>query len=211
MRVRFPTTRFWRRSGWLVAEIAVVFLGVYGAFLLDGCRQSQQLERRRVQIASTLCDEAGQVRTNLSQFIAVYDSFYVAPFMRAYHDGERPLPRPLDFFAGSFNAGMWNALLQSGGLDALDHETIARAQIFYGGLENASSYGDAFVQRLNDHVLPRLDEGPAAFYPPEDVDLKPAYRWYPASLQGFSFHLQNLQAAADSLSADLDCPAVLPI
>ncbi len=107
------------------------------------------MDRRRDQIVSTLCDEAGQVRANLSQFIAVYDSFYVNPFMRAYHDGERPLPR--------------------------------------------------------------LDEGPAAFYLPEDEDLKPAYRWYPASLQGFGFHLRNLQAAADSLSADLDCPAVQSI
>lgn len=211
MRLPRPPRRVLRRSGLLLAELFVVFAGVYGAFLLDGCRQERQLERRRDQIVSTLCDEAGQVRTNLSQFIAVYDSFYVDPFMRAYRDGERPLPRPLDFFAGSFNAGMWNALLQSGGLDALDHATIARAQMFYGGLENASSYGDAFVQRLNDHVLPRLDEGPAAFYPPEDVDLKPAYRWYPASLQGFGFHLQNLQAAADSLSADLDCSAVQSI
>lgn len=208
MRVRFLPSRFWRRSGWLVAEIAVVFLGVYGAFLLDGCRQSQQLERRRAQIASTLCDEAGQVRTNLSQFIAVYDSFYVTPFMRAYRDGERPLPRPLDFFAGSLDAGMWNALLQSGGLDALDHETITRAQIFYGGLENASSYGDAFVRRLNEHVLPRLDEGPDAFYPPGGDELKTAYQWYPSSLQGFDFHLRNLQASADSLSAVLDCPGI---
>lgn len=193
------------RTGWLLAELAVVFAGVYGAFLLDEYRQERQLERRRDQIIETLCREAGRVETNLSNFVPLYDSLFVRDFTRSYEAGERPIPRPLDFFAGSFEAGMWQTMLQSGGLDALELETITQAQRFYGALGNVASYGDALARRLESTIVPRLDDGTAAFYAPGTDRLKRAYRWYPSTVETLSYHLHTLEGAADSLLTDLHC------
>jgi hypothetical protein len=193
------------RIGWLLAELAVVFVGVYGAFWLDGFREQQRLEVRRDQIVTTLCSESDELRTQLPEFVVLYDSLYVFPFTDALDAGERPLPRPLDFYTGTFNTGMWEATLASGGLDALDYDLIREAQQFYTTVSNTFAYTEKFLLRIDGLVLPNLERGESAFYAPGSDRLRPGFEWYSGSLMQLKSILEQTRAQADALYLSLDC------
>jgi len=188
-----PATRGRRwiaRAGRPVLELIVVFVGVYTAFALSEYRVAQEAEAHRDQIHQALIREIEQitVRTrwaaeNMSGIVASYDSSIAAGAMPAL----QPMIEPI-----RVRSHMWEATLQSGGMNLLDVPTFYRISEYYNAL-NAGFEQLAQLRELSETVLiPNLGRGPEEFYDPLTKTLRPKYAWY----------LDGLRRAAD-LAGDI--------
>ena len=117
------------RFGWLFAELAFVFLGLYGAFLLERQHDDKMDVMRKQQILEALVVEFEIYATEFSEASASIDESYAEPFFSAYASQEEPFPTPVQAMGlGSVDTGIWEAMLQGGGMDVLEVEVIQRIQ-----------------------------------------------------------------------------------
>ena len=71
---------FLKRSGWLLAELVFVFVGMYGAFLLERMHEENLDDLRERQILQALIDEFGDYEKELSDFKEWLDEGYANAF-----------------------------------------------------------------------------------------------------------------------------------
>ena len=114
-------SRLWRIGGW-VAELVLVFVGVYAAFWLNNYQQQQQDAQRRDRILAWIEQtlrkgiESGKISRAKQERAA-------AEFRRALDGGEMPPLRPF-VFTTDYSPGDFATWLQSGGTQLLDLETL---------------------------------------------------------------------------------------
>ncbi len=195
---------FWSRAAWLAAEAVVVFVGVYAAFWLDGYRAEQRTEERRQQIYQALHEEISEVNTDIKRQLPAVDTVFTGPFLEAYEAGERPMPEPLLYSSRGLDTRTWEAMLQSGGLDALDVAFIREVDDFYGSLDYAVRTSEEYRALSDALILPRSGEGTATFYEAGAKQLKAPYQWYPNALRSIASMMKNMQRKADSLQMKLE-------
>ena len=105
-----------------MAELVLVFIGVYAAFWLNNYQQHQQDAQRRDQILASLEQqfrkgiESGKINRAKQEREA-------AEFQRALDAGEMPPLHPF-VFTTDYSPGDFATLLQSGGIELLDVETL---------------------------------------------------------------------------------------
>ncbi len=186
----------------LAFELFVVFCGVYGAFALTEYREERALDERRAQFRQALATELRDITRNtrnahagVGQMIAAYDSLWRA--------GERPPLRPM-LEPVRVQAHMWEATLQSDGLDLLDVRTIYQLSEFYNGLNEGFAQMEQLRTLSEATILPHLDEGGAAFYDPATGRLRARYLWYTNGLRNLRDIAGGLTELGDSLAATLD-------
>src|SRR5438093_12404938 len=106
------------RFGRWVAELLLVFVGVYAAFWLNNYQQRQQDAERRDRILAsierTLRDGIESNKINRAQ-----QEREAAKFRRALDAGEMPLPHPF-VFTTDYSPGDFATMLQAGGIQLLD-------------------------------------------------------------------------------------------
>lgn len=124
--------------------------------------------------------------------------------MKAYQAGEMPLPVPIDLIPGEIGMGTGQALLQAGGLDALDAATILELQGFFNDLQRGVQYIERIRNLSDAYLYPNLDAGPSAFYDPETQRLKREFAWYPTTLAGLMNAIERVDVQADSALAVLE-------
>ena len=73
------------RFGWLIAELVFVFLGLYGAFLLERMHDNDMDLLRKKQILQALVDEFDNYEEELSSASHSLDEGYGIPFLRHIH------------------------------------------------------------------------------------------------------------------------------
>ena len=78
------------RSGWLLAELVFVFLGLYGAFVLERMHDQDMDLLRKRQILDALVGEFRSYTDELSQASVGLDEGYAQPFFQEY--AEEPCP-----------------------------------------------------------------------------------------------------------------------
>src|SRR5437867_9630138 len=114
-------SRFWRFGRW-VAELVLVFVGVYAAFWLNSYQQHRQDAERRDQILASLEEqlregiESGKINRAKQERKA-------AEFRRALDGGEMPPLQPF-VFTTDYSPTDFATWLQSGGAQLLDLETL---------------------------------------------------------------------------------------
>src|SRR5207247_6324471 len=114
-------SRFLHVGGW-VAELVLVFVGVYAAFWLNNYQQHQQDAERRDRILASIEQtlregiESGKVNRAKEEREA-------AEFRRGLDAGEMPQLHPF-VFTTDYSPGDFATLLQSGGIQLLDLETL---------------------------------------------------------------------------------------
>src|SRR6266481_9074129 len=110
------------RLGRWLAELILVFVGVYAAFWLNSYQQHREQVQRRDQILSyleqRLQDGIDSVKRDGAQ-----EEKQVAEFQRALAAGEMPPLRPFAFFT-DYNPADIATLLQAGGIELLDIKTL---------------------------------------------------------------------------------------
>ena len=110
------------RIGRWMAELVLVFVGVYAAFWLNNYQQHRQDAARRDRILATLEQqlregiESGKVNGAKEEHTA-------AEFRRALDAGEMPPLHPF-VFTTDYTPGDIATLLQSGGVELLDVKTL---------------------------------------------------------------------------------------
>ncbi|MEY2490997.1 MAG: hypothetical protein QOC70_2939 [Verrucomicrobiota bacterium] len=107
-----------------LTELVIVFIGVYAAFILSAHQSHQQERQRRGQILALLEKGAAATAASLKQSTLDYDR-RLNEFVTQLAKGEMPEITAISW-ATSFNPDERNWLLQAGGLELLDIETIVR-------------------------------------------------------------------------------------
>ena len=169
------------RFGRWVAELILVFVGIYAAFWINNYQQRQQDAERRDQILASLEQqlregiESGKINRAKQERRA-------AEFQRALDAGEMPSLQPFVFIT-DYSATDWATLLQSGGVQLLDVQTLMAVRndesVIRWGLNDMARY-----QKLSDElIVPNLDQDISFFYDPTTKKLRKRFEIYPEALQ----------------------------
>jgi hypothetical protein len=197
LKVTRSVKRFAARFGWLMAELVFVFLGMYGAFLLERMHDDDMDLLRKRQILQALVDEFEDYETELGSASSSLDEAYGVPFFSAYGEGDRPFPTPIPYGGmGSVNTGIWEAMLQSGGIEVLEVEVIQQVQVFFKKLQDLLDLYSRFERLTEQMILPEMDQDVSFFYEKEGSELRDKYKWYVNSLFTIGMSLRSLSEQA---------------
>jgi hypothetical protein len=181
---------------WL-AELILVFAGVYAAFWLNNYQQRQQNLQRHDQILAALENRLRDGIDSAKTESAKEDK-EVAEFDRALAAGEMP-PLQLFAFSTDYSASDIATLLQSGGIELLDVKTLTAVREFEsvirGGLNRMNHY-----QQLSDElIVPNLDQDISFFYDPATKKLRKRFEKYPDMLHATVQFFHDLEQKQDVL------------
>lgn len=178
--VRSRNSVFTRIGRW-IAELVLVFVGVYAAFWLNNYQQHQQEVDRRDQILASLEQqleegiESGRInRANQERG--------AAEFRRALEAGEMPPLKPF-VFTTDYSPIDWATILQSGGVQLLDVQTVMAVRndesVIRWGVNRMARY-----QKLSDElIVPNLDQDISFFYDPTSRKLRKRFELYLEALE----------------------------
>ncbi len=173
-------SRFSHFGGW-IAELVLVFVGVYAAFWLNSYQQHQQDAQRRDRILASLEQELRK-GIESGKIAGAKEERQAAEFQRALDAGEMPPLRPF-VFTTDYSPGDIATLLQSGGVESLDVKTLMAVR----GLESVIRWGlsdMAHYQKLSDElIVPNLDQDISFFYDPATKKLRKRFEMYPQALE----------------------------
>jgi len=179
-----------------IAELLLVFIGVYAAFWLNSFQQHREEAKRRDRILASLerLLEAGIANTK--EQIETQER-EVGELERAIKAGEMPPVRRFSFTT-DYNPGDMATLLQSGGIDLLDMRTLTALREFESvvrwGLSRMAHY-----QKLSDELIaPNLDEENSFFYEPS-AQLRKRFEIYPEALEAELNFFRELEQKQEQL------------
>jgi hypothetical protein len=192
--------RSYVRVGRWLAELLLVFIGVYAAFWLSDFQQRQQQARQRDQILASLARQLEEgVENTKAETVKAADE--KRQFRRALESGQRP---KLDrfTFTTDYNPGDIATILQAGGIELLDVKTLTTLREF----ESAVRWGlsrMAHYQKLSDELIaPSLGEDSSFFYE-ENGQLRERFDIYPEALQARLEFFQELQQKQKQLLSQI--------
>jgi hypothetical protein len=173
-------SRFARFGRW-VAELVLVFVGVSAAFWLNSYQQHQQDAERRDQILAAF---EQQLRKGIEsgKINRAQQERNAAEFQRALDAGEMPPLQPFVFIT-DYSPSDWATMLQSGGVQLLDVQTLMAVRndesVIRWGLSGMARY-----QKLSDElIVPNLNQDISFFYDPTTKKLRKQFEIYPEALQ----------------------------
>ena len=163
------------------AEVVLVFLGVSAAFWLNNYQQHEQEAKQRDRILASL-ERTLRKGIASGKVNAAQEERQRAEFQRALEAGEMPPLRPY-VFTTDYSPGDFAALLQSGGVELLDVETLTALRndesVIRWGLSRLQRY-----QKLSDElIVPNLGQDTSFFYDPATRKLRKPFEIYPEALQ----------------------------
>jgi hypothetical protein len=173
--------RFSHFGGW-IAELVLVFVGVYAAFWLSNYQQHRQDAERRDQILAfieqTLSEGIESSKINRAR----EEEPEAAEFRRALDAGEMPPLRPFVFIT-DYSPSDLATMLQSGGVQLLDVQTLRALRsdesVIRWGLARMGRH-----QKLSDElIVPNLGQDISFFYDPATKKLRKQFEIYPKALQ----------------------------
>jgi hypothetical protein len=173
-------SRFSGFGGW-IAELVLVFVGVYAAFSLNNYQQHRQDIERRDQILASL-EELLRDGIESNKTAGAKEERQATEFRRALDAGEMPPLRPFVFIT-DYSPGDIATLLQSGGVQLLDVKTLMAVRGFESvirwGLSDVARY-----QKLSDElIVPNLDQDISFFYDPATKKLRKRFEIYLQALE----------------------------
>jgi len=182
-------------SRWL-AELVLVFVGVYAAFWLNNYQQHQEQLKRRDQILAYLQqrleDGVASAKTDGAK-----EEKLVAEFQHALDAGEMPPLRPFSF-STDYNPADIATLLQSGGIELLDIKTLSVLRQLESAVRGDLSAMSHFEKLSDELIVPNLDQDISFFYDPATRKLRKRFEKYPDGLKlvvKFFHDIDTLQAA----------------
>ena len=168
------------RVGRWTAELLLVFVGVYGAFWLNNYQQHREDAGRRDQILGSF---EKQLREGIEsgKINRAKQEQKAAEFRRALDAGEMPPLQPFVFIT-DYSPTDWATMLQSGGVQLLDVQTLIAVRydesVIRWGLSRMAWY-----QKLSDEmIVPNLDQDISFFYDPTTKKLRKRFEIYPDAL-----------------------------
>jgi len=168
------------RIGRWAAELVLVFVGVYAAFWLNDFQQHRQDAERRDRILASI-ERTLREGIESNKTSRAKQQQEATEFRRALDAGEMPPLHPF-VFTTDYSPGDFAALLQSGGIQLLDLETLTALRndetIIRWGLSRMTRY-----TKLSDElIVPNLDQDISFFYDPVTRKLRKRFEIYPEAL-----------------------------
>jgi hypothetical protein len=168
------------RIGRWAAELVLVFVGVYAAFWLNDYQQHRQDAERRDRILASI-ERTLREGIDSNEISRAKQQRGAAEFRRALDAGEMPPLHPF-VFTTDYSPGDFATLLQSGGIQLLDLETLTALRndetIIRWGLSRMARY-----TKLSDElIVPNLDQDISFFYDPATKKLRKRFEMYPDAL-----------------------------
>ena len=155
------------RIGRWTAELVLVFVGVYAAFWLNSYQQRQQDGERRDRILASI-EKTLTEGIESNKISRAKQQHEATEFRRALDAGEMPALRPF-VFTTDYNPGDFATVLQSGGIQLLDLETLTALRndesIIRWGLRRFQMYPEALdatvrfaneLERTHTDLLKRI-------------------------------------------------------
>jgi len=163
-----------------MAELVLVFVGVYAAFWLNNYQQHRQDAGRRDRILAALAQQLGE-GIDSGKINRAKQEQKAAEFRRALDAGEMPPLQPF-VFTTDYSPTDWATMLQSGGVQLLDVNTLMAVRydesVIRWGLNRMAWY-----QKLSDElIVPNLDQDISFFYDPATKKLRKRFEIYPDAL-----------------------------
>src|SRR5947207_2020313 len=173
-------SRFAHFGGW-VAELVLVFVGVYAAFWLSNYQQHRQDVERRDRILASI-EQMLREGIESGKINRAKEERQAAEFQRALDAGEMPPLRPFVFIT-DYSPGDFATMLQAGGIQLLDLQTLTALRndesVIRWALSRMARY-----QKLSDElIVPNLDQDISFFYEPATKKLRKRFEIYPEALQ----------------------------
>ena len=173
-------SRFLGLGAW-VAELVLVFVGVYAAFWLSNFQQHQQDAERRDRILASIEQELRR-GIESGKIAGTKQEQEAAKFRRALDADEMPPLEPF-VFTTDYSPGDWATLLQSGGVQLLDVKTLMALRelesVIRWGISDMERY-----QKLSDElIVSNLDQDISFFYDPNTKKLRKRFEIYPEALE----------------------------
>ncbi len=175
---------------WLVIELVVVFVGVYAAFVLDDYREQGRVETKKAQVHAALLEEFESHEAALDTIMPFLETL-VTEFEDGHEAGDMPRPNPIHLVLG-VRRGLWDAVLQAGGLEVLDVGVMYRINTYYVVASFVGREMDRLTALSDQLVLPVADSGIEEFYDIKSRRLKRKYRWYLDTLVALRSHVAML-------------------
>jgi hypothetical protein len=181
MKNRSNEGPFLSRIGRWIAELILVFIGVYAAFWLNDYQQHQQEAKRRDQILASI-EQTLRQGIESGKINAAKQEQQAAEFQQALEAGQMP-PLQSFVFTTDYTPVDLATLLQSGGIELLDVATLTALRndesVIRWGLSRIAHY-----QKLSDElIVPNLDQDISFFYDPATKRLRKRFEIYPEALQ----------------------------
>jgi hypothetical protein len=172
-------SRLSRFGGWL-AELVLVFVGVYAAFWLSNYQQRQQDQERHDRILASI-EQTLQEGIESNKISRAKQQQQDTEFRQAVDAGEMPPLHPF-IFTTDYSPGDFATILQSGGIQLLDLETLTALRndesVIRWGLSRMARY-----TKLSDElIVPNLDQDISFFYDPATKKLRTRFEFYPEGL-----------------------------
>src|SRR6516225_6744219 len=168
------------RFGRWLAELLLVFVGVYAAFWLSNYQQRQQDQERHDRILASI-EQTLQEGIESNKISRAKQQQRAAEFRRALDAGEMPPLHPF-VFTTDYSPGDFATILQSGGIQLLDLETLTALRedesIIRWGLSGMARY----TKISDDLIVPNLDQDISFFYDPATKRLRTRFEFYPEAL-----------------------------
>jgi hypothetical protein len=169
------------RIGRWTAELVLVFVGVYAAFWLNNYQQRQQDQERHDRILGSI-EQTLREGIESNKVSRAKEQQQVAEFRRALDAGEMPPLHPF-VFTTDYSPGDFATILQSGGIQLLELETLTALRkdesVIRWGLSGMARY-----QKLSDElIVPNLNQDISFFYDPTTKKLRKQFEIYPEGLQ----------------------------
>ena len=179
-KIAEKSSRLSRLGRW-VAELVLVFVGVYAAFWLNDYQQHRQDAERRDRILASI-ERTLREGIESGKMNRAEEEREAAEVQHALDAGEMPPLQPFVFIT-DYNAGDLATLLQSGGVELLAVETLTALRndesVIRWGLSRIARY-----QKLSDElIVPNLDQDISFFYDPVTRKLRKRFEIYPDALQ----------------------------
>src|SRR5437016_2094063 len=119
--------RFSHFAGW-IAELVLVFVGVYAAFWLNNYQQRRQDEERRDRILASI-EQTLREGIQSGKINRAKEEREATEFKRALDAGEMPPLHPF-VFTTDYSPGDFATLLQSGGIQLLVLKTLTALRYY---------------------------------------------------------------------------------
>ncbi|MFV1988352.1 MAG: hypothetical protein ACC682_13810 [Gemmatimonadota bacterium] len=149
-----------RFFGRLPLELAIVFLGVYGAFWAESVRERREREQTARSIYAALAEE---IRDHVVQGQLVLDEYVEAQtaWERGIERGEKPAPWFIPWSRVGPPTATWQATVASGGVRLIDQELFYSLVKYYRSVEMLLVAVDApgSVCRERDTTVPGRRSG----------------------------------------------------
>ncbi len=173
-------SRLARLGRWL-AELVLVFVGVYAAFWLSNYQQQQQNLQRRDRILAYL-EQRLEDGISSATIDGAKEEKLVAAFKRSLDAGEMPPLHPFAF-STDYNPADIVTFLQSGGIELLDVKTLTVLRQLESTVRGDLAAMTHFEKLSDELIAPNLDQDISFFYDPATKKLRKRFEKYPEALE----------------------------